>query len=203
MLSGRSNYVRTEKGGALSQAEVPLEGLGPPTKPGLDVELRVGRPDDAPRLAAVFVSAWRGAYRGVVAEETLNRLDEDEIAAWLETLVGSSDSTTLVAETDERDLLGFCRFGPDPDDSRFGHIFSLYVSAPSSGRGIGHRLLAGALEDLSRRGLDPVTLWVFEENTPARRFYATFGFCPDGARRVEPEYDAEEIRLRREAKSTA
>jgi len=187
----------------LSQVGVPREGLGPPTKPGLDVELRVGRPDDAPRLATVFVSAWRGAYGGVVSEETLNRLDEDEIAPWLETLVGSSDSTTVVAETDERDLLGFCRFGPDPEDSRVGHIFSLYVSAPSSGRGIGHRLLSRALEDLGRRGLDPVTLWVFEKNAPARRFYATFGFCPDGTRRVEPEYDAEKIRLRREAKTTA
>jgi hypothetical protein len=42
-----------------------------------------------------------------------------------------------------------------------------------------------------------VTLWVFEENLVAQSLYASFDFVPDGARRVEPEYGAQEIRLRR------
>ncbi|MGA3221368.1 MAG: hypothetical protein ABSE77_20240, partial [Acidimicrobiales bacterium] len=50
---------------------------------------------------------------------------------------------------------------------------------------------------LADRGLSTVTLWVFEENRAARNLYATFGFVPDGGRRVEPEYGAQEVRLRR------
>jgi ribosomal protein S18 acetylase RimI-like enzyme len=167
----------------------------------LDVRLRTGRPDDAVRLAAVFVSAWRRSYPGVVPEKSLRRLDAKEIATWLQTLLGSSASTTTVPESDDHELLGFCRYGEDPNDGRNGHVFSRYVSPSASNRGIGRRLLAHALENLERRRLDPVTLWVFERNELAGRLYDSFGFSPDGARRVAPEYGAEEIRLRVVAKS--
>jgi ribosomal protein S18 acetylase RimI-like enzyme len=166
-----------------------------------EVHLRTGRADDADRLAAVFASAWRGAYPGIVSEESLRRLDGDDIATWLRTLVGSRRSTTVVAESDDGELLGFCRFGRDVHEAMIGHVFSLYVSPDASRRGLGRRLLEHALEQLDRRGLNEVTLWVFEQNEVARSFYAAFAFAPDGARRVEPAYGAEELRLRRCAKA--
>jgi RimJ/RimL family protein N-acetyltransferase len=58
-------------------------------------------------------------------------------------------------------------------------------------------LLEHDLGLLAERGLRTVTLWVFEENRAARNLYASFGFVPDGGRRVEPQYGAQEIRLRR------
>jgi ribosomal protein S18 acetylase RimI-like enzyme len=68
-----------------------------------------------------------------------------------------------------------------------------------SGQGIGKALLDHDLQLLAERGLGTVTLWVFEQNQAARNLYAAFGFAPDGARRVEPQYGAQEIRLRRVA----
>ena len=82
-------------------------------------------------------------------------------------------------------------------DSRRGHIFSLYVAPGAGRRGIAKALLQHDLNLLAERGLATVTLWVFEENRAARNLYASFGFEPDGARRVEPQYGAQEIRLRR------
>jgi ribosomal protein S18 acetylase RimI-like enzyme len=168
----------------------------------LQVSLRVGRPEDAARLATVFVAAWRSAYPGVVADEIIGGLDEQQTATWLRTLLSSSGSTTLVAESDDGDVLGFSRYGEDPDDAGSGHIFSLYVAPSVSRRGLGRRLLAHALDDLGRSQPGSVTLWVFEENAAARGFYSAFGFLPDGARRTEPEYGAEEIRLRRASGAT-
>jgi len=173
----------------VTKAKEPLDAL--------DVHLRAGRPDDATRLATVFVSAWLSAYQGVVSEESLSRLDEKQIATWLRSLLSSAGSSTIVAEANDGELLGFCRLGEDPDITGCGHIFSVYVAPSASRRGLGHRLLARALEDRERRLPGDVTLWVFEENAPARRLYSGFGFSPDGARRVEPEYGAEELRLRR------
>jgi ribosomal protein S18 acetylase RimI-like enzyme len=167
------------------------------------VRLRSALAQDAAGLATVFVSAWRHAYHGVVSEDRLDGLDEHEIASWLETLIGEGSSTMTVAESANHELLGFCRHGREPEDARMGHVFSLYVRPSSSGRGLGRRLLAHALEDLALRQLDPVTIWVFEKNAPARRLYAGFGFVPDGARRVETEYGAEEIRLRLPPPSTS
>jgi ribosomal protein S18 acetylase RimI-like enzyme len=168
----------------------------------LQVSLRVGRPEDATRLAKVFVAAWRSAYPGVVPDEILGGLDEQQTATWLRTLLSSSRSTTAVAESDDGEVLGFSRYGEDPDNPGSGHIFSLYVAPSVSRRGLGRRLLAHALDDLERSRPGSLTLWVFEENAAARRFYSAFGFLPDGARRTEPEYGADEIRLRRASGAT-
>ena len=172
------------------------------SEPGHDVRIRVGGPADAEQLAVVFTSAWRHAYPGIVSEEALSRLDRTGIANWMRALAGSRSTTTVVVENEHQQILGFCRFGADPEQSATGHVFSLYVLPEASRQGLGGRLLDYALEDLERRRLGPVTLWVFEENARARRFYSAFGFLPDGHRRVEPDYGAEEIHLRRDAKVT-
>ena len=186
----------------MNQAEDPPGDAGePPLRARDDVCLRAALSSDAPGLAAVFVSCWLHAYHGVVPEEKLQALEESEIALWLETLIGAGTTSTTVAQSASHELLGFCRHGRDPDDQSRGHVFSLYVTPAAAGRGLGTRLLTHALDDLSQRDLAPVTIWVFEQNAPARRLYDACGFAPDGAKRVEPEYGADEIRLSRPKRS--
>jgi len=177
--------------------------LQPPAAPAgaslpADTRLRLATVADAPGLAAVFVSAWRAGYVGIVEQAVLDALDEEEIADWLGTLTSSNGPTTWAVESADGEVLAFSRHGEDPSDSRRGHIYSLYVAPPARGRGIAKALLDHDLELLSQRGLGTVTLWVFEQNQAARNLYASFGFVPDGARRVEPQYGAQEIRLRRD-----
>lgn len=162
-----------------------------------DLQLRIAVADDAPKLAGVFIAAWRASYPGIIDEEVLDGLDEHEITDWLRTLTTSHGPTICLVQTQTGRVLGFSRHGEDPDDSRRGHIYSLYVHPDAAGRGIGSALLQHNLQLLTKRGLNTVTLWVFEQNEVARRLYASFGFSPDGARRVEPKYGAQEIRLRR------
>jgi GntR family transcriptional regulator len=170
-----------------------------PLPPG--VRLRPATVADAAGLARVFVSSWRAGYAGIVGRDVLDALDEDDIAEWLGTLTASNGPTTWLAEPaagpEAGGILAFSRHGEDPLDSRRGHIYSLYVAPSASGRGLAKALLEHDLNLLSERGLVTVTLWVFEENRAARNLYSSFGFAPDGARRVEPQYGAQEVRLRR------
>jgi GntR family transcriptional regulator len=159
--------------------------------------LRRATADDAPALARVFVAAWRGAYGTVVPRDVLDALNEEDTAAWLQTLVTSPGKTTLASQAADGSLLGFVRYGEDPADARRGHVYALYVDPAHAGHGHGRELLDRAVAELTRHGYGEVTLWVFEANERARRFYAAAGFQADGARRVEPEYRAEEIRLLR------
>jgi GntR family transcriptional regulator len=162
-----------------------------------DTRLRLATPSDAHGLAKVFVSAWRDGYPGIVDQPVLDALDEDDSADWLGTLTSSNGPTTWAVESADGQILAFSRHGEDPSDSRRGHIYSLYVAPHAKGRGIAKALLDHNLRLLSERGLDTVTLWVFEQNQAARNLYASFDFAPDGARRVETQYGAQEIRLRR------
>ena len=162
-------------------------------------ELRVAAPADADALAEVFIAAWRASYRGIVEAAVLDRLDADDLADWLATLTASPATTTWTATASDGRVLGFARAGADPADSRRGHVYSLYVHPDARGLGVGTALLEHGLSVLEEQGLAPVTLWVFEQNRAARRLYAAAGFAPDGARRIEPDYGAEEIRLLRPA----
>lgn len=171
----------------------PKLGLPPGTR------LRTAHASDAAALAHVFITAWQSGYVGVVDKEVLDALDPEEITDWLATLLASAGTTTFVVESPSGEALAFSRVGEDPADSRRGHIFSLYVAPAARRRGIASALMDHALGALGERGLNNVTLWVFEQNAAARRMYARFGFAPDGARRVEPEYGAREVRLVRNA----
>jgi GntR family transcriptional regulator len=162
-----------------------------------DLQLRLAGPEDARGLARVFIAAWHAGYPGIVRQEVLDALDEDETADWLGSLTARNGLTTWLVQSQAGTVLAFSRHGEDPADSRRGHIYSLYVHPDAGGRGVGSALLEHGLRLLAHRGLDTVTLWVFEGNEAARRLYASFGFTPDGARRVEPEYGAQEVRLRR------
>jgi len=166
-----------------------------PLPPG--TKLRLATTADAPGLARVFVGAWRAGYAGIVGPSVLEGLDEEDIADWLGNLTSSNGPTTWLAESAAGDILAFSRHGEDPVDSRRGHIYSLYVAPEAGGRGLAKALLEHDLGLLAERGLRTVTLWVFEENRAARNLYASFGFVPDGGRRVEHQYGAQEIRLRR------
>jgi GntR family transcriptional regulator len=154
---------------------------------------------DAAALAGVFLSAWRRAYPGVVDQRVLDGLDDEATRTWFGRLLEAPEPATLVAEDGQGTVVGFARFGADPDEASAGHIYGFYVHPDASRRGVGRALLAHVLDSLAAGGRSTVTLWVFEANERARRFYAASGFLPDGRRRVEPEYGAEEIHLRREA----
>ena len=146
--------------------------------------------------ASVFVRCFRSAYPGILADEVLAGLDEASIREWLREQVAHPEpgERTVVATRDGK-VVAFVRFGPDPDDQRRGHVFSLYTDPGASGAGIGRALLEHAVGELRRAGFGTVTLWVFERNQRARRLYQRAGFRPDGARQVEPEWGAPEIRL--------
>jgi DNA-binding GntR family transcriptional regulator/CubicO group peptidase (beta-lactamase class C family)/GNAT superfamily N-acetyltransferase len=160
--------------------------------------LRPATPADVDGLADVFIAAWRDAYTGVVDAAILESLDHETIAGWFGA-ERTSPGTTVVAEAPDGSIVGFIRFGEDPEGSEHGYVHSLYVHPRAAGRGTGRRLLEHAVSMLAAADRPTVTLWVFEANERARRFYAAAGFVPDGGRRIELEWRANEIHLVRAA----
>jgi len=163
------------------------------------IVLRPARRADAPVLARIFVQSWRSAYHGLVDDLVLDSLDEAEIASRFHDFIGDTGARhNALLAIHGSEPVGFVRFGEDPDLPGAGHVFSLYVTPESMGLGVGRTLLTEVLAELAARGHRRVTLWVFEANTRARRLYERMGFEPDGSRRVEAPYGAQEVRLSRE-----
>lgn len=159
--------------------------------------LRPATVADAEAITDVFLAAWRDAYPGIVEQRVIDGFDPLETRRWFAGLLDADESTTLVAEDHDGRLIGFARFGADPDEPDGGHVFGFYVHPRAARRGVGRLLLERVLAEFATAGRRSATLWVFAENEPAKRFYSAFGFTPDGRRRVEPAYGADELHLHR------
>lgn len=88
---------------------------------------------------------------------------------------------TVWGATDGAALLGFVAFRP-------GWVDQLYVLPERQGGGIGASLLA-----IAKAGESELSLWTFQRNAPARRFYEKHSFIAvaetDGSRNEEREPD--------------
>ncbi|HUB40957.1 MAG TPA: GNAT family N-acetyltransferase [Streptosporangiaceae bacterium] len=157
--------------------------------------IRRALPADATAMADVFINAWRQAYPGVVPEAVLAALDPEQTARWLAGLIARrSEGATDVGELGGR-VIGFVRYGTVSGEPASGYVFGLYVDPGAAGQGAGRALLRHAEQRLAEDGCATVALHVFEANERARQLYSRAGFQPDGSTRVEPEYQATEVRL--------
>ncbi|GHG98229.1 GNAT family N-acetyltransferase [Streptomyces rubradiris] len=138
---------------------------------------------DCDRVSEIRVRGWRHAYRGLVPQPYLDRLD---IAADAERrrerfARGDGPVVNLVAERDGR-VLGWAAVGPYRDGGTHtadAELYAIYVDPAHLGGGIGRALLAAAAGRCAAGAR--LLLWVLKGNAPARRFYERAGFRADGA----------------------
>jgi oligopeptide/dipeptide ABC transporter ATP-binding protein len=162
--------------------------------------IRPAVPADARAMAEVFISAWRQAYPGVVPDDVLADLDLDRTEDWLGGLIANRVQGSTDVATREGRVVGFVRYGADTEQADTehaggGHVFGLYVHPDAAGHGVGRELLRHAELRLADAGCTRASLFVFAANERARRLYDRSGYVADGTERVEPEYEAQEVRL--------
>lgn len=163
--------------------------------------LRDAAPEDALAIAGVHVRAWQGAYRGLIADEFLDRLRPEDRAARYR--LGDPDPDaprTIVAEAGG-EIWGFATTGPcrDADARGAGELYALYVDPPRWRGGTGRLLLTAASGRMRADGFAEAVLWVLRGNEMAERFYAAAGWRRDGAEREEQPYGvvSNVVRMRR------
>jgi ribosomal protein S18 acetylase RimI-like enzyme len=161
---------------------------------------------DARAIAEAHIRAWQVAYRGIMPDSYLDELEDDMAGhvARRRVHIAAPDEPrlfNLVAERDG-DVLGWLAAGPSRDEDRHetqGEIWAAYVHPDFWRTGAGSALMSVALERLVEEGYTEATLWVFEENPGARRFYERHGYRPDGATAIFERGggQAVEVRYRR------
>jgi len=153
------------------------------------VVVREAGRDDARAIAAVHVHAWRWGYRELFPSSVLDALSVDEwTRQWSARLTQpTADAVTFVAEGVGQ-VVGFAFLNRSPDDDALpgtAELQSLNVEEGAAGTGIGRLLMATATERARLNANTILTVWVYEENVRARRFYEAAGFRPDGVERLE------------------
>ena len=171
--------------------------------------LRPATAADAAALAAVFVAAWRDALPGRRRRRRPRRARRaTRSPAGSRRSLASPASRRSLAESPDGSVVGFVRFGDDPDDS--AQRPRLRALRPPRRRRPGHRPAAARARPRRARGrrvTPTVTLWVFEANERARRVLRRGrASCPTARGGSSPSTARNEIRLavpRRAARATA
>jgi len=129
-----------------------------PATPG--IRLRPAAETDAGEVADVYLESFHATYDFPLAHT------DEEVRGWVRDLVGSGG--TWVAIDPSGTVVGMMALEP-------GVLDQLYVRPDRLGEGIGRRLLEFAKE----RSPDGLSLYTFQVNERARRFYERNGFVAE------------------------
>jgi len=168
-----------------------------------EIIVRDAQVDDAGGIAEANVRGWQVAYRGIMPDRYLDELS-DSLAGARERhrvhIASPDDPRTinLVAERDGK-VVGWLAAGPCRDEDGHetqGEVWAVYVHPDAWRTGAGGALMTEGLERLKAAGYTEASLWVFEENSGARRFYERFGWRSDGASEIFERGGGQAIEIR-------
>jgi ribosomal protein S18 acetylase RimI-like enzyme len=165
----------------------------------LALTVRRAAAGDVEALAEVHVRCWQETYRGMLSQEFLAAQNSgSRLPLWRHLLESAEPAEAWVA-SDGGEIVGFAGIRRQPGAASHGfeppssgdlELWGLYLLASHQGLGLGRRLLEAAL------GGEAASLWVAAHNARAIGFYGHFGFAPDGAADVIPEWEnLREIRM--------
>ena len=142
--------------------------------------IRKALPEDTYNYTVCHISIWQSAYRGVVPDEYLENMSnevEQRVEKYIDTLANPSDCEYYCAMLSEK-MIGFII-----TELCTGEIWAIYLSKEYWGSGYGKEMLDFSVGELEKAGHNEVSLWVFEDNGRARRFYEKNSFVFDGTKR--------------------
>lgn len=133
--------------------------------------IRFSMQNDLLSIGHVYCAAWKAAYRGIVPDDFLDCLTDENCAPR-----SLHSCVSLVCEADGR-IVGVAAFGArrDQPDEKTGELYSIYVLPEFWRTGAGSALFESARNQLREEGYESLFLWTLTENTRARRFYEKMG----------------------------
>ena len=137
-------------------------------------------PSDLLSIGHVYCEAWKAAYKGIVPDDFLGGLTDENCAPRSIPSKGA-----LVCEENGK-IIGVAAFGArrDRTDARSGELYSIYVLPEYWRMGAGRALFEAALNQLRASGCTSLFLWTLTDNARARRFYERMGMTAVDSRRI-------------------
>lgn len=137
--------------------------------------------EDAEFLANIIVESWKSAYSNVIPKDEITKfLDKQRRQRQFEKFI-EDEEIVLIAFYDEIPFgLVFANKDNDEQLKECGSIYSIYLLEEYWGKGLATKLMDVVINILKEEGCKQVSLWVYEVNTRARRFYEKCGFIFDG-----------------------
>ncbi|WP_029477772.1 GNAT family N-acetyltransferase [Deinococcus frigens] len=133
---------------------------------------------DAPAIARIHTTSWRETYAGLMPEDFLDRMTNEEArqrreANWQRTI--SQELETVLVAGQDGNVVAFASAGPARDHPGYdAELMTLYALKSAQGQGLGRALFGEMLWTLQAGGVQNLALWVLDAN-PTRGWYLRQG----------------------------
>lgn len=160
----------------------------------MDFTIRPATKADIPVLSHIHVAGWKDSYDGIVDQEFLDNLTEEQRAADWKKWFSDGTMQTLIAEDGSGKPCGFISFGklrtPIPGGSPIrplysAEIYAIYILPGCQRLGLGRQMMRAAAIKLREMRHRSVSLWVLEKNEKAVAFYKKCGGQRCGKKDIE------------------
>ncbi len=146
--------------------------------------IRLARVGDEAGIARLHVHSWQSTYRGIVPDDVLCNLNEEERRQqWADALLDirkTPGKKVIFVAVEDDEIVGFVCGGkarkeklanPDAFDSE---LYAIYVESTAQGKGIGADLFQSLKDWLVKHNFNNMFLWAFADN-PFLHFYPRMG----------------------------
>lgn len=132
---------------------------------------------DIESVVDIQITGWQAAYIGIIDQDFLDSMDR--VSRIEKRKATYKDSPFIVAENDDKEIVGFARYtydvASDEDKDYESELRALYVRPDLKKQGIGRLLFEYIKTDMIKHGKNKMILWCLKENYPSRRFYEKMG----------------------------
>lgn len=141
---------------------------------------------DEHALAYIQTESWKAAFKGILSDEDLERSTNiDKATAMYKRLLEENMGNGYILEVSGKPhAIAYWDKTRENDMEGFAELICIHSLPDNWRKGYGSLLMDRVLEDVAAAGYKKVMLWVFDENTRARRFYEAKGF-KKGAKQKE------------------
>ena len=143
-----------------------------------DISIRRAIPGDEQVLAYIQTESWKAAFAGILSPKELERCTDIQKAEQMYHNVLRRDGCNMAIEFVDGKPHCIAAWGKNQCDlgDTVGELICIHSLQNNWAKGYGSAMMEYVLAQLQQANYESVILWVFEENTRARKFYEKHGF---------------------------
>ena len=144
-----------------------------------DVIIRKAIPGDEQVMAYIQTESWKAAFVDILSPEELERCTNLQKAEQMYYGVLRRDGCNMAIELVDGKPHCIAAWGKNRCDlgDTVGELICIHSLQNNWAKGYGSAMMEYVLAQLQQAQYESVILWVFEENTRARKFYEKHGFA--------------------------
>lgn len=145
---------------------------------GKSINIRKVEVNDANILAYIQVESWKSAFNKILSKEDLDKYtDINKSIVMYNRIIKENIGNGFILTIDEEPhCIAYWDKARDEEMEGYAEVICIHSLCNNWGKGYGTEMMNYILRDIKSAGFSKVMLWVFEQNSRARKFYEKHGF---------------------------